>query len=94
MAERIVLRTVDQLNALKAARGAREDLSELHREQVRQEKAVRAALAGEPKTVPEIAAETGIDAQQVFWMINALRKYNKAASVGKRGDYTTYVGTQ
>lgn len=93
MAERIVLRTVDHLKALKAARGEREELIEMHKEQVRQEKAILAALACGAKTVPEVAAETGIDAQQVFWMINALRKYNKAAGVGKRGDYTTYVGT-
>jgi predicted Rossmann fold nucleotide-binding protein DprA/Smf involved in DNA uptake len=82
---------LDQLKTLRGQRGDRKDLTELRKTQVQHEKAILAAIATEPKTVPEIAAETGIHEQLVFWLINALRKYNKIESVKKRGDYMTYL---
>lgn len=82
---------MEQLKTLRAQRGERKDLTELRKQQMQQEKAILAAIAEEPKTVPDIAKETGIDEQTVFWMINALRKYNKAESVKKRGEYMTYI---
>ena len=94
MADRQVPRYIEQIKTVKTERGERKDLAELRKEQNRQEKAILAAIAEEPKTVPEIAAESGIDTQQVFWMINVLRKYNKAESAKKRGDYMTYIKKQ
>lgn len=94
MAERQAPLYIEQIRALRARRGERKDLSELRKEQVRQEKAILAVIAAAPKTVPEIAAETGLDSRQVFWMVNALRKYNKVESVKKRDDYMTYIKKQ
>jgi len=94
MAERQTRPYLEQIKALRAERGDRGDLTALRKEQVRQEKAILVSIAAEPKTPPEIAQETGIEVRQVFWMINALRKYNKVESVKKRGDYMTYIGKQ
>jgi predicted Rossmann fold nucleotide-binding protein DprA/Smf involved in DNA uptake len=88
MPERNFLR---QLKDVKAERGERKDLAELRKEQNAHERAILAAIAAEPKTVPEIAEETGLDPLRVFWMINALRKYNKAETIAKSGDYMTYI---
>lgn len=82
---------MEQLKTLRAQRGERKDLAELRKVQMQQEKAILAAIAQEAKTVPEIAKETGLDEQTVFWMITALRKYNKAETAKKRGDYMTYI---
>lgn len=82
---------MEQLKTLRAQRGERKDLTELRKVQMQQEKAILAAIAEEAKTVPEIAKETGLDEQTVFWMITALRKYNKAETAKKRGDYMTYI---
>lgn len=81
---------LEQLKALRAQRDTK-SITEVRKEQNAQEKAILAAIASEPKTVPEISQETQIDAQRVFWLIAALRKYNKAESVKKRGDYMTYI---
>jgi predicted transcriptional regulator len=75
---------------------------EQHRDNVRtlQKKAVARAklqktildcLAQGPKTVPQIAQETSLDAQIVFWHIAALRKYQKVADGSKQGEYWSYT---
>jgi predicted Rossmann fold nucleotide-binding protein DprA/Smf involved in DNA uptake len=84
----------EYLNQLKTLRSQKSDLKELNavrREQEAHEKAILAAIETEPKTVPEIAEQTRLPEQRVFWMVNALRKYNKAESVKKRGEYMTYI---
>jgi hypothetical protein len=40
--------------------------------------------------VPEIAAETGLPEQDVFWWITALRKYSRVQDEKKRGDFVPY----
>jgi len=55
------------------------------------QQAVLKAIATEAKTVPEIAAETGISTREVFWWITALRKYGRVQDEEKRGDFVAYI---
>ena len=49
--------------------------------------AIKKSLKGGSKTVLEIAKETGIDTYEVFWFINALRKYGNVEVEKKEGNY-------
>lgn len=53
-------------------------------------KAIRTA----PKTVPEIAEETGLPADQVLWHITAMKKYGLVEEVGICGCYYQYTIAQ
>jgi len=82
------------MEMLKKAKELAGDQSSLKQQRIdlaQKEKAVLEAISSEPKTVPEIAEVTALDKQLVFWLVNALRKYNKAETVAKRGDYMTYI---
>ena len=48
------------------------------------------AMGDEPKTVPEIAAASGLPAEQVLWHIIALKKYNLVIETGQSDDYYLY----
>ena len=48
------------------------------------------AMGDASKTVPEVAAATGIPADQVLWHITAMRKYDLVAETGMSGEYYTY----
>jgi predicted transcriptional regulator len=61
------------------------------KERSRVRKALLEALAQGKKTVPELAAEVGVDARTVLWHVAALRKYNEVADGPKQGDYIAYV---
>lgn len=81
----------EQLRLLKAQRQeSGEEFRDLRKEQTPKHKAILAAIAEEAKTVPEIAEAVEMDAQEVFWHLAALRKYDKVVDDGKRGDYRTY----
>ncbi len=43
-----------------------------------------------PKTVPEVAAATGLPADQVLWHITAMKKYGLAVETGQCGEYYLY----
>jgi predicted transcriptional regulator len=81
----------EQLKTLRARRGdSSKENAERVKAQNRMQQAVLKAIETEAKTVPEIAAETGLSTQDVFWWITALRKYNKVQDEKKRGDYMAY----
>ncbi|HEY3284153.1 MAG TPA: transcriptional regulator [Armatimonadota bacterium] len=82
---------IDQLKQLRQQRGPvpPEKLEE-GKAQNRAQRAILKAIAVEARTVPEIAEETGLPSQEVFWWITALRKYNRVQDEGKRGDYVAY----
>lgn len=54
-------------------------------------KAIQEALKGGPRTVPEIAAQTGLPSHKVLWYVMALKKYGKIAEAGQAGDYYRYA---
>jgi predicted Rossmann fold nucleotide-binding protein DprA/Smf involved in DNA uptake len=48
-------------------------------------------LRSAPKTVPEIAAATGLLAQDVLWHVTAMKKYDRIVEVGQCGEYYQYA---
>ncbi len=93
--------TKEKLKQAKATRGSvPKELLEKMRESNRIQKAIldtlpKFELVGsggiEAKTIPQIASATQISEHEIFWHVNALRKYNKIHDVKKSGDYFTYA---
>jgi hypothetical protein len=48
------------------------------------------AMGDAPKTVPEIAAASGLPAEQVLWHITAMKKYDLLVETGLSGEYYLY----
>jgi predicted Rossmann fold nucleotide-binding protein DprA/Smf involved in DNA uptake len=62
----------------------------LLKEQKKMQQALLAALKEEPKTIPELAAATGLASERVLWFMAALRKYGVVVENGMSGDYPLY----
>lgn len=64
-------------------------------ESVRQNNAVKTAikraLAGGPRTVPEIAETAGLPARTILWTITAMRKYGSVVEDSTEGSYVRYA---
>jgi predicted Rossmann fold nucleotide-binding protein DprA/Smf involved in DNA uptake len=71
--------------------GVPKDLLARNREQKRLLKRLTEALEAGPRTVPEVAAETGIDAGEVLWHLMALRKFGKLVEGEEREGYFEYA---
>jgi len=54
-------------------------------------KAVREALKGGAKTVPEIAGQTQMSSQTVLWNVVALKRYGEIVEAGRAGEYLRYA---
>ena len=82
---------LEQLKQLRATRGlGTPDQIERSKKAKEAQNLILRAIAGTAKTVPEIAEETGMPRQQVFWWITALRKYNRVQDDKKQGDFVAY----
>ena len=53
-------------------------------------KAIREQLQAEARTVPEIAAATGLASSEVLWFIATLKKYGEILEGDKDGGYFRY----
>ena len=53
-------------------------------------KRLRAALAGGPRTVPELAQQCGLEAGRVLWHLMAMRRYGELTEAGERDRYVLY----
>jgi predicted Rossmann fold nucleotide-binding protein DprA/Smf involved in DNA uptake len=83
---------LQDLRGLKASRRTSVERVQAHvKEQNRIEHQITKALGNGPKTVPEIAQETGLPTQTVFWFLMALKKYGKVAEGEKQDSYFTYA---
>jgi predicted transcriptional regulator len=51
---------------------------------------INQAIKDNPKTVPDIAAETNIPSHIVLWNLTALRKYGLVTEAGMSGEYYLY----
>jgi hypothetical protein len=82
------------MEPLTSLREAREELikkaTARMKEQRRQIRAIREQLAGGPRTVPEIAAATGLGSAEVLWFVAALKKYGEVLEDAKDGSYFRY----
>jgi predicted Rossmann fold nucleotide-binding protein DprA/Smf involved in DNA uptake len=81
--------------ALKALRESRKKTIDSVRERVKETRALRKkisdALSEGPKTVPELALETGIPSQDVLWHLTSMKKYGKVAEGDPSAEYFQYV---
>lgn len=53
-------------------------------------KAISQAMKEQARTVPELAADTGIPAHEVLWHVTTMKKYDLVREEGLSGYYYTY----
>jgi hypothetical protein len=80
---------------LKQLREARKPWIDRAKESIKTQaaliKAIRQQLEGGARTVPQIAAATGLETAQLLLYVSGLRKYGIVAEGPKDGDYFTYA---
>lgn len=70
--------------------GMSKELKEYFNAQQRIKKAVRAALAAGPRTVPQIAGESGVPPADVLWHVMAMRRYGEITDGPEQDGYVLY----
>jgi predicted transcriptional regulator len=70
--------------------GISKELKEYFNTQQRVRKALKAALQSGPKTVPEIARESGLDSTGVLWHLMAMRRYGEVTDGPEQDGYVLY----
>jgi hypothetical protein len=76
-------RFTSRLYREKTGAKAPQQLLDLRRSQLDVYAKISAALKAGPKTVPEIAQETGLGTKTVFWYVSTYYKYNLIYVAGK-----------
>jgi predicted transcriptional regulator len=80
---------------LKRLRTEHEETVERTQARLKEQKAVRKQICqvmrDGPKTVPEVAEESGLPAHEVLWHITAMKKYDLVTEVGQSGEYYQYA---
>jgi len=71
--------------------GVSKDLQASVKEQGRIRKLLRGALAGGPRTVPELGAQCELPPATVLWHLMAMRRYGEVVEAGEAGDYVRYA---
>jgi hypothetical protein len=70
--------------------GVPDKLKEYNKSLLKARKDISAALRTGPKTVPEIARETGMASKDAMWHVMAMRRYGLIVEGNQRGDYFEY----
>lgn len=70
--------------------GISKELKEYFNTQQRVRKALKAALQTGAKTVPQLAAESGVDAAAVLWHLMAMRRYGEVVDGPEQDGYVLY----
>ena len=79
------------LEILRERRGGMSrELKEFFNAQQRVKKAIRAALAAGPKTVPQIAAASGTPPSAILWHVMAMRRYGEVVDGPEQDGYVLY----
>jgi predicted transcriptional regulator len=71
-------------------KGTVERTQELLKEQKRVQQAICKVVREKPKTVLEIAKETGMPTHEVLWYLTSFKKYGLVTETGMCGDYPLY----
>ena len=71
--------------------GVPKALLDRNREQTKILKTLTAALAGGPKTPPELAEAVGMPPHEVFWWLMGMKKYGQVVEGEERDDYYEYA---
>jgi len=83
-----------QKEAMKRLRDIRKEsiraASARIKEQNQAVKAITEQLKEQPRTVPEIAAATGISSSDVMWYVATLKKYGQVLEADQDGSYFRY----
>ncbi len=83
------------IRVLKERRGGtRPEVKERIKRHRRLQKAIRAALAKGPRTVPELAEDIGEPSHEVLWMLMAMKKYGGIEEGEERENYHEYFLTE
>jgi predicted transcriptional regulator len=53
--------------------------------------AIKRALAGGPRTIPEIAEAAGLSTRTILWTVTAMRKYGVVVEDSTDGSYVRYA---
>lgn len=79
---------------LKQLREAHQESVAQTQELLKEQKAIRREICqvirDTAKTVPEIAAATGLPANEVLWHVTAMKKYALVMEMGMCGEYYLY----
>jgi diadenosine tetraphosphate (Ap4A) HIT family hydrolase len=70
--------------------GMSKELKEYFNAQQRVKKAIRAALAAGPRTVPQVAREAGLAPSDVLWHVMAMRRYGEITDGPEQDGYVLY----
>lgn len=61
------------------------------KDQLSVRKTLRRVLQGEPRSIPDIAQNTGLPAHEVLWHVNAMKKYGEVVEDGMDDDFEYYL---
>ena len=82
----------EQLKKLNELHGpVKQELRDYVSAQNKAQKAILDALKDGPRSVPELAAATGLPADKTLWYLTGLRKYGKVEDIPGRGVYPKYT---
>jgi len=70
--------------------GITEEMKEYFKRFNKIRKDIATALRTGPKTIPEIARETGLASKDAMWHVMAMRRYGAIVEGTRRGDYFEY----
>lgn len=80
------------LEILRARHGGMsKELKDYFNERQRLKKAIRSALAGGPRSIPDIARACEIPSPKAMWHVMAMRRYGEVVEAGERDDYVLYA---
>jgi len=83
---------IEQLKKLNETKGpVAKELRDYVAAQNKAQQALLAALKAGPRTIPELAAATGLTADKALWYVTGLRKYGKVEDIPGRGVYPKYT---
>jgi predicted transcriptional regulator len=85
----------DEKEKLKALREERREILDRNKERLKKQNQeinlIKKELKSGPKTVPEMAAATGLSGERVLWYIMAMKKYNEIQEGELAGEYFKYI---
>jgi hypothetical protein len=87
-----VIKEKTPLAILRERRGGMsDDLKEYFKEQQRIRKAIREALKGGAKSVPELAKLISLEKSKTLWHVMAMRRYGEVIEATERNGYPLYA---
>jgi hypothetical protein len=85
----------DKKEKLKALREERKDLLERNKERLKTQNQelnlIKKEFKNGPRTVPVIAAATGLSGEKVLWYVMAMKKYGEIQEGDLAGGYFNYI---